>query len=117
MVPRRLVLLAVAITAALFAGSAVALLRELLYKPIYDQSHPNYRHYVEVLIGYGRSSITAERRTKITSTFQNSMTATGQRHVSLAAIQTRWRLWECAAPTSTKKTVYVSRKLARADFA
>jgi len=46
MVPRGLVLLAVAITAALFAG--IALLRELLYKPIYDQPHPNYRHYAEV---------------------------------------------------------------------
>src|SRR5262245_59625753 len=48
MVPRGLVLLALAIAATLFAGGAVALLRELLYKPIYDQSHPNYRHFVEV---------------------------------------------------------------------
>lgn len=48
MVLRRLVLLLVVGAAALFAIGAAALLRELLYKPTYDQSHPNYRHFAEV---------------------------------------------------------------------
>ena len=48
MVLRRLILLFVASTAALFAIGVVALLRELLYKPAYDQFQPNYRQFTEI---------------------------------------------------------------------